>query len=214
MGIKKGMKTRRKDTKKSKKVEPVSLPELRAGLLYLNSYGHSVVKKATSLREAATKFANECAAVFHKKISIESAMDYLKHAVTYSVSKKTKRKQRGGVADVDYVMRPGAPIPYGQFQNYISKGFFDPQPSSNTLCAAGGVIGSQAGGGAFDTLRQIFTHTPGSNPTTVINDMRTSWAGQQIGPGPDATTSTYKMMTSPSMTNFSRLYSAAQTSKI
>jgi hypothetical protein len=218
------MKTRKasKVSKASKKSKPVSLPELRAGLLYLHSYGESAVKKATTLREAAVQFANEWAAVFHKKISVKNAMDYLKHAITYNAhsattkrKSHTKKKMRGGEAPIDYTMRSGAPVPYGVFPSYVSKGFFDPQPSSSTLCAAGGVLGSQAGGaGIIDGITQIFRHPPASNPTSVVTDIRTTLNGQPLGPGPDPTTHTYKMMTSPGMQNFSRLYESAQTSKI
>lgn len=75
-------------------------------------------------------FRKEWKKVFGKEISKTSAEDYLKY-----VSSKKDSKQHGGMAPLDYTTRPGADLPYGSFNQYVSSGFgFANQDSLMTQC--------------------------------------------------------------------------------
>ena len=123
---------------------------------------------------------------------------------------KTKgKKQTGGEAPVDYQLRVGTLPPYGTFLPYVANGFGIgiPEMSSRDLCAAGGTpavmpypdTGSnlmkggasgkkgakaeQRGAGFLNTLSQVFTHPPPSNPTGILTDAITAARGQPLPPG-------------------------------
>lgn len=192
----------------------MSLPELRTGLQYIEAYAGKVLQKTDDMRQAAADFANEWYAVFQKKLSLDAATDYLKHATTYSAK---GAKQKGGMAPVDYQLRAGVLPPYGTFLPYVDKGFDVgvPAMSQTALCAAGGSpsltpfpdTGSnvmkggrktrkQRGAGFMDTLKQVWSHPAPSNPTSVTTDALSAWRGQDLGPGPDSTTRAYGYVSS------------------
>lgn len=218
----------------------MSLPELRTGLQYIEAYAGSVLQKTDDMRQAAADFANEWYAVFQKKLSLDAATEYLKHATSYSAS-KGKGKQKGGMAPVDYQLRAGTLPPYGTYLPYVEKGFDVgvPAMSKTELCAAGGSpalipfpeTGSnsmkggsrsrsrslshsrereQRGAGFLDTLKQVWSHPPPSNPTNVSTDAIRAFRGQDLGPGPDSTTRAYGYISSPQSTDaLKTLYNAA-----
>ncbi len=120
------------------------------------------------------------------------------------------KKQKGGEAPVDYQLRTGTLPPYGTFLPYVANGFGIgiPEMSSSDLCAAGGTpavmpypdTGSnlmkggaknkkdtkydqQHGAGILDTLTQVFSHPPPSNPSGVLTDAITAARGQPLPPG-------------------------------
>jgi hypothetical protein len=210
------MKTRkvtktRKTSKRKTAQQPVSLPELRAGLHHLHSYGQSALKRATSLREAATDFANEWYGVFKKKIPVKDAMDYLKHAVTYNG--RSKKKQRGGQAPVGYTMRAGTAVPYGAYPEYISKGFTIPGASVGCKQSGGNILGKIGDffGGISNTATQVVYHPTSTNPTGVYRDGVTSYKGLPLGPGGDSTSKAYSYGTGGDIKNMAELIKAGQT---
>ena len=209
----------------------MSLPELRTGLQYIEAYAGKVLAKTDDMRQAAADFANEWYAVFQKKLSLDAATDYLKHATTYSAK---GAKQKGGMAPVDYQLRAGVLPPYGTFLPYVDKGFDVgiPAMSQTELCAAGGSLhgplitpfpdtGSnlmkggrktrkQRGAGFMDTLKQVWSHPAPSNPTSVTTDAVNAWRGKDLGPGPDSTTRAYPYVSSGYSTEALKgLYNAA-----
>jgi hypothetical protein len=216
---KKHMPKRYRKTKKAACAKTMSLPELRTGLQYIEAYAGKVLAKTDDMRQAAADFANEWYAVFQKKLSLDAATDYLKHATTYSGTgrKANSAKQKGGMAPVDYQLRAGVLPPYGTFLPYVDKGFDVgvPAMSQTELCAAGGSpslipfpdTGSnvmkggrktrkQRGAGFMDTLKQVWSHPVPSNPTSVTTDALRAWRGQDLGPGPDSTTRAYPYVSS------------------
>jgi hypothetical protein len=135
------VKTRRSGGKKA--CQNMGLPEIRRGLQYIESYAQTALKKTDDMRAAAADFAREWYAVFNKRLELADAEEYLKHATEFSApgaAAKTKAKQHGGVAPVDYQLRAGELPPYGTFLPYVSNGFgiSIPEMSSSALCAAGG----------------------------------------------------------------------------
>ena len=202
----------------------MSIPEIRSALQYIDSYASVALKKSDDMRAAAVDFAKEWHAVFQKKLSIDDALEYMKHVASLNTGKKG---QKGGMAELDYTMRAGTIAPYGVFLPYVSKGFDVgvPEMSETALCAAGGTpalipypdTGSnlmkggskgkkQTGAGFMDTLKQVWSHPPASAPPSVVSDAISTWRGQPIGPGGDSTTRAYTYIAPQSASNFSDLY--------
>ena len=188
----------------------MGLPEIRRGLQYIESYAHTALAKTDNMREAAADYAREWYEVFNKKLDLADAEEYLKHAKEFAFTPKSKgKKQTGGEAPIDYQLRVGTLPPYGTFLPYVASGFGIgiPEMSSRDLCAAGGTpavmpypdTGSnlmkggasrkkgakaeQRGAGILDTLTQVFTHPPPSNPTGILTDAVTAARGQPLPPG-------------------------------
>lgn len=230
-------KTRKISTKCEK---TMSLPELRKSLQYIESYAKKALATTDNMRSAAVDFANEWYAVFQKKLDVNEAMEYLKHATTYSVKgEKGQKGQKGGDAPLDYTMRPGTLPPYGNFLPYVEKGFDVgiPEMSSTALAAQGGTptltpypdTGSNAvikggkrrtfkrkmaGGSFLDTIKQVFTHPPGQSPPSVLSDVVASSKGQTLGPGGDSTIRAYSYVAPSSTTALTGLYKNASVSSL
>jgi hypothetical protein len=140
-------------------------------------------------------------------------MDYLKHSTTYNG--RTKKKQRGGVADTAYTMRAGASIPYGAWPKYVSGGFTNAEPSMG--CGAkqtgGNILGDigDAIGKFATTTGQIFYQPTSTVPTTLARDMVTGYKGQPVGPIPDPTSRAYQYISSPEIQNMADLIAKGQT---
>jgi hypothetical protein len=184
----------------------MGLPDIRRSLSYVETYAADLMKKTDNIREAATDFAREWYNVFKKKLDVNDAVEYLKHAAEFQAQ---PTKQKGGSAPIDYQMRAGDAPPYGTVLPYVAGGFGlgIPEMSSTSLCAAGGSptpmpypdTGSnsmkggarrsrrnsrkQEGGGFLNTLSNIFSHAPPSAPTSFITDAQTAMKGQPLPPG-------------------------------
>jgi hypothetical protein len=132
----------RKTRKTSNKSTIMSIPQIRTGLQYVDKYGKMALEKTDDIRQAAADFANEWYAVFQKKLSMDDAIAYMKHVRDTGVT-SANRKQKGGSAPLEYVMRPGLGADGsvgGVYLPYVNSGFEVgvPKMSSADLCAAGG----------------------------------------------------------------------------
>lgn len=132
----------RKTRKGHNKSTIMSIPEIRTGLQYVDKYGKMALEKTDDIRQAAADFANEWYAVFQKKLSMDDAVAYMKHVRDTGVT-SANRKQKGGSAPLEYVMRPGLGADGsvgGVYLPYVNSGFEVgvPKMSSADLCAAGG----------------------------------------------------------------------------
>ena len=130
---------RSKTTRKSKtKSGPVlTIPELRTAMHGIVQIGESLanmVKSGTkTLQTAANDFSSAWHSTFGRHLDSKKSMDYLKHLITIKSSKKgkkqTRRKMRGGMAPLGYQMGPGTGLPHGNFPDYVSRGFVNPEPA-------------------------------------------------------------------------------------
>ncbi len=202
-------KTQKKRTKshqsKSKKV--LTIPELRKSLDHVTSYTEALVKSgAKSTKEMAAAFADEWQKVFGVKLDGKTSESYIRHVMKQPVfgSKGTRRKQRGGAAlagaPLDYLTRPGLDLPYGNFEKYVSSGFWNPEPAILQDCGkqqgdlpiAGMGSNRMSGGGLMDTVSQIFRPIA-TNPPSVQSDAVRAWNGQPLNPGPDVFQQAWKV---------------------
>jgi hypothetical protein len=90
---------------KKEKVHGMSIPQLRRAFEHMDKF------------RDLESFRREWKKTFGKEVSKSAAEDYLKFVST------TKGKQSGGMAPLDYQVRPGAELPYGSFPEYVSGGF-------------------------------------------------------------------------------------------
>ena len=113
----------------------MTIPQLRQSMMHITNYAQNLVKskKGTS---AVKAFQSEWQATFHKPLADKVAKEYLSHIAKYKSKSKTM-KYRGGMAPLGYRMEPGAPLPYGNFPEYLSKGFSVGVPMSSPIANCG-----------------------------------------------------------------------------
>jgi hypothetical protein len=193
-------KTRKQSKSRKQSSKTKTIPELRQSLDHITQYTSDLIKSgATSTKELASKFAFEWKKVFGKSMSLSTAESYIQHLMNMKKGpKKGKhtRKLRGGMAPLDYLTRPGTDIPYGNFLSYVSKGFWNPEPSikydiAPVIPYAETGSNRMNGGGVLDSITNslsALTTRPfiAQNPQSPQHDMQTLWKGQGIGPGPDS----------------------------
>lgn len=191
------MTRRGKTQKRRSSKKTLSIPELRSSMEHMTSFSQKLVHSKISTKEAAKQFASEWKKVFGKTLAPKVAEDYIKHSMR---GKRHTRKHRGGGpiagAPIDYMTRPGANLPYGNFQQYVNSGFVTPQPG--VLTDAGvrqGVtpqygMGSNkmAGGGIFDSIStgvNAILNRPfvAENPVTTQQSGMIAWKGMPPSPG-------------------------------
>lgn len=205
-----GSKTMKKrGSRKVGDAKVLTIPELRKSMDYITAYSTKLITSSKkSVKELAKDFSAEWKKVFGKTLSPKIAESYVRHILTTKKGKSkstTRRKMRGGAQDMtltgaplDYMTRPGVPLPYGNFLEYVNKGFWNPEPAILQDCGrqvgvmpTTNISSNQAGGGVFDWLRQsadAITFRPfvAQNPSTVQQDAMSTWKGQGTGPGPES----------------------------
>lgn len=202
-----GKTKRRSRTQRRERV--LTIPELRKSMDYITTYGHSLMKGGSrSDKELASAFAAEWKKVFGKKLSPKIALSYVKHLK----GKRGTRKQRGGAtlagAPLDYMTRPGVPLPYGNYLDYVQKGFWNPEPAILQDCGkqtgvmpsatvGTNAVGVQGGGGLLDFVSQsigAITMRPfmAQNPIQPQGDGMFAAKGTHGGPGPESWQQTWQ----------------------
>jgi len=228
--------SRSKTTRKNKaKSGPVlTIPELRTAMHGIVQMGESLAKMVKSgtktLQDAANDFSATWHSTFGRHLDAKKSMDYLKHLIRMKSSKKgkqqTRRKMRGGMAPLGYEMRPGVPLPHGNFPDYVSRGFVNPEPAILQDCGTqAGVLpysytgsnkvgggrrsrknrnnkNKKSGGGLlsdFATSLSAISMRPfiATAPPSVQQDAITSMRGQPLGPGPQAWQTAHTYQSSP-----------------
>jgi len=197
----------------------MDIPQLRQGMHYISQKAQELVRGAKSLPAAARQFAREWKQIFGKTLPIKAAEKYLKHV---RGSFRFTRKQRGGVAPLDYTMGPGANAPYGKYPEYLMRGGLEPpMPGQSSSCgreaglwapSANDIQGNQQGGGL---LGQIFgplvdndlsrymsgmaqRPVTAQNPETPQHQAVMAMKGASSAPGPNSYETTYQYRTQSS----------------
>ena len=101
------------DTRKvDKKGKGMTIPQLRRAFEDIQEF---VKKTKYSLPE----FRKHWEKVFGKSVSLKAAKEYLEYLKEHHANPK----QHGGMAPLDYQLRPGVDGVYGNFPPYVSSGF-------------------------------------------------------------------------------------------
>lgn len=202
------MSPRGKTHKRRGNKKTLTIPQLRKSLDHIHSYASHLAKSgASSQKEKAAAFSDEWYKTFGKRLDKNTAESYVAHVMSTqkkSSAKKTRRNQRGGMAPLDYLTRPGVDLPYGKFLDYVDKGFWNPEPAPAADCPgfktvlpyAGTGSNRMSGGGIMSTLSNGLNAIGmrpfvAQNPPSIQQDAATAWRGQALGPGPEAWQSNY-----------------------
>ena len=216
-------KTRKQKSKSRKsssaQSKVLSIPELRKSLDYISEYAKSMVKSGgKSMDVLAKEFASEWKKVFGKSLDLAAAKSYLQNMTILSPKKGSRhhtRKMKGGAqstmltgAPMAEMTRPGTDIPYGNFLEYVNKGFWNPEPAISgspirppPVLPYAGTGSNQVGGGMLGNFVDALTMRPfgAENPPSVTNDAQTAWKGQSLGPGPESYQTAYSYKSGAAM---------------
>jgi len=216
---------RGKTVRKSKasKGKTMSIPQLRKGLDHIGDYTERLVQSGVSgTKQLAKSFAAEWHRVFGKRMDLATAESYVKHMMGMKGKggKKGTRKMRGGSnalagAPMASLTRPGTDLPYGNFLEYVNKGFWNPEPAikgdtgrdqSIALPYAGTGSNKISGGGLLSSISNglsaiSFRPFQAENPSSPQQDAMSAWKGQGMGPGPESWQQTWTPRIQPGATS-------------
>jgi hypothetical protein len=172
----KRIKHKKQRTRKAKdsNQKSLSIPELRRAFESIEQYARS--------KPSVKDFQKRWIKIFGKPISSSAAEEYIRF-----MSKQRKRSQKGGEAPLNYEMRQGQfTTPDGAYQNYVSGGFFVPEPA-NVSCK-----GSQAGGmiNPANAAAAFIAHPySAQNPPTFVQQAMGVFNGREYNISSDITKS-------------------------
>jgi hypothetical protein len=203
-----GKTVKRSKTAKATKGTTMSIPQLRKGLDHIADYSERLVQSGVSgTKQLAKSFAAEWHRVFGKRMDLATAESYIKHMMGMKgkSGKKGTRKMRGGSASLAgapmaALTRPGTDLPYGNFLEYVNKGFWNPEPAikgdtgrdqSIALPYPGTGSNKISGGGLLSAISNgmsamSFRPFQAENPSSPQQDAMSAWKGQGMGPGPES----------------------------
>lgn len=123
-------------TRRQKKV--LSIPQLRKSFHAIESFLSAKLRNSSAKTEDVIKsFRKEWQRHFRKNLSVNAARSYINHMREKLVK---QRSQGGGSsnqlvgAPLDMTTRPGVYGPYGNFLDYVNKGFQVPEPGIQQEC--------------------------------------------------------------------------------
>lgn len=205
----------RKHHRSSRKSEGIySIPELRRSFEHVEDFLLRKAHSNDSHPDIVKDFQKEWRKVFHKEIDKKSAEAYVDHVLLQAKTSKRylrhTKKHKGGQAPLNYITRPGLypppgqipPNAYGDILEYVSKGFWNPEPAQQYDPVPGQTIyptsvptemGNntvQKGGkrGTRKLRKSGGTRLiPASVPTSILQDAQDMFYGKQVGPSPDQT---------------------------
>lgn len=202
-------KTEKRNTEKAK---VLTIPQLRKAFESVNSETKKLLEKHPINDESIASFKKLWKKSFGKVIDNQTAESYLRLQSKTSKGKrgKTHRKQKGGVAPVDYMLRPGLDGSqgtvqgvYGSFLPYVSSelGVHGNMTNNIAMDSDCGIVntsptvafdmGSNKVGGGFGDLLQ--GRLIGSTvPSSILQDMQDVSLQRPLGASPDPTQTKYQ----------------------
>jgi hypothetical protein len=116
-------KKQKEQQQEKKKGKIMTIPQLRKAFESINNETHKVLSKHPINEDSISSFQKSWKHIFGKNIDSSTAESYL---ILQSKSKnkgtRKMKKQKGGSAPVDYMLRPGSDGTYGSFLPYVSSG--------------------------------------------------------------------------------------------
>jgi hypothetical protein len=111
----------------SKKINVMTVPQLRKAFEQIDSDTKRILQKHPINNESIKEFQKAWKQVFHKNVDNSTAESYLQLQSKIQKNQKggrrtRKSKQSGGVAPVDYTLRPGIDGTHGNYLPYVSSG--------------------------------------------------------------------------------------------
>ena len=176
---------------RKKKTKVMTIPQLRKAF--------ETIEQKSSEIKSVREFQEVWKSVFHKSIDSKAAQSYLNMKKKRKISKtrKSKNKQSGGVAPLDYTVGPGVNGVHGNFLPYISSGFgfynsinniamdsdCGKQDITPTISSEMGSNKVTSGGSLNEILSQKYVAS--TVPPTPLQDLVDSARGVKLGASPD-----------------------------
>ncbi len=217
-------KTRKHHRSSKHKSEGIySIPELRRSFEHVEEFLHKKAHSKEPHANIVKDFQTEWKKVFHKEIDKKSAEAYVDHvllqAKTHGRTLRHKtHKHKGGAAPIagaplDYTTRAGLypspgqipPNAYGDILEYVSKGFWNPEPAQQYDPVPGqthyvtsvpkgmgdNTVNFSAKGGKRQSRKLKKSGgtrlIPATVPPSILQDAEDMFYGKQVGPSPDQT---------------------------
>ena len=188
-------------TRKKNKV--LTIPQLRKAFVQVDVETKKILSKHPVNDESIKDFIKMWKSIFHRTIDSKAAEAYLtlqskqnKKKGTRKNKTTTKGSMKGGMAPVDYMLRPGIDGTHGNFLPYVSSGltFYNDINKIGMDGDCGKVditptiaadMGSNKVGGA--SLSEVMSQRiiPSSVPPSVLQDAQNVHLGQKLGDSPN-----------------------------
>lgn len=173
----------------------MTIPQLRKAFETIDFKTKEILSKHPVNDESIKEFQTSWKQVFGKEVDTKTAEAYLRLQTKFKPSRKT-RKQKGGMAPLDYTTRPGVEGVHGSFLPYISSGFKFYNDINNIAMDAdcgkqdiSPVISADMGSNKVHSGGRLI---PSTSPPSVLQDMQDLLMGRSVGQSPDPTQTYYK----------------------
>lgn len=191
-------KTKKNNKKGQSKV--MTIPKLRKAFEHIDFKTKHILSKHPVNEESIKEFQTSWKQVFGKEVDSKTAEAYLRLQSKPNKQTRKTRKQKGGMAPLDYTTRPGIEGTHGTFLPYISSGFKFYNDINNIAMDADcgkqditPVVSADMGsnkvqsGGIFNGRL-----VPSTSPPSILQDMQDLYMGRSVGQSPDPTQTYYK----------------------
>lgn len=170
----------------------MTIPKLRKAFESINIEVKRILAKHPINKDSVDEFKKKWKQIFGKTIDQEAAESYLNIQSKQKKKDTRKKSQKGGVASVDYMLRPGSSdASYGSFPTYISSGLqFGDHINKIAMDADCGIVdttpqgivgGATASEIAYSVMNRPFART---EPTTVAYDAESYFSGRSLPVSP------------------------------
>jgi hypothetical protein len=187
--------TRKKKTYKKKNRSVMTIPQLRKAFDTIETETKNILQNRTN---PIPEFQKLWKSVFHKSVDVKSAEAYLAMVKRSSRSQTQKKKQLGGSAPLDYMLRPGIDSSsYGNYLPYVNSGLgFYNQINRIAMDSDCGkqnispVISADMGSNKVTyggSLTEFLSQRPitATVPASPLQDLQDSLLGIKLGSSPD-----------------------------
>ena len=194
-----------KNRTRKQKVKIMTIPQLRKAFETINSETQKILSKHPINEESISSFQKIWKHVFGKNIDSSTAESYLMlQSKTKKRGTRRMKKQKGGSAPVDYMLRPGSDGTYGSFLPYVSSGLSFYNNINNIAmdsdCGKGNItplvsdtMGSNkihGGGNSVDGFQGRLIGA--SVPPSLLQDFQDSQTGRPLGSSPNPLNTHYQ----------------------
>lgn len=201
---------------RKKQLQTKTLVELKSVFDRVRKAALAIIKENSAKKDRIKKLQAVLRSEFHHPVDPMAAEAYLIVVEKSSTAKRAttrRKKQKGGMAPLDFQTRPGIDGVHGSFPQYLTGGlsFYNTVNQEGMFQGCGKVdttpvvpvsIGSNQAGGAVspltiisDSLTTLTTRpiTP-TVPASPLQDLQTAWSGQALGASPLANQNPLKYM--------------------
>jgi hypothetical protein len=185
-----------------KKIKVLTIPQLRKAFVQVDIETKKILSKHPVNDESIKEFTKMWKSIFHRTIDTKAAEAYLTLQSKQNKKKRTRKNKtmKGGMAPVDYMLRPGIDGTHGNFLPYVSSGlsFYndinkiamdgDCGKVDITPTIAADMGSNKVSGGASVSELMSQRLVSSSVPPSVLQDIQNGHLGQKYGDSPNPLT--------------------------